>query len=415
MNFDSIPVPTLAKKFGTPVYVYSRATIEERIRELAPLGTIRYAQKALPNISILSLMKKHGIMVDAVSAGELFRAIYVGYKGHGEIPGVVYTADILDEDAIPLIKDFRIPVNAGSPDMISQLKQLDLDIPIILRINPGFGHGHSKKVNTGGETSKHGIWHEQLPEVLQYMREQGLRLQGLHMHIGSGTDLEHLKQVARSMTDSVAICKESGIGLENFRTISAGGGLPIPYKEEPRLNLNEFSVIWNEHLTKMQETIGSELNFEIEPGRYLVAESGIVITKIRAKKYVNKTLFYLLDAGFDTLVRPAMYGAYHRISIVAHDGRELGPAVPAVVAGPLCESGDVFTQEEGGVVVTRELPEAQVGDFVVLHDTGAYGSAMASQYNSRLLAPEVLISKGEAQVIRKRQDLESVIANEMLC
>lgn len=415
MNFDSIPVPTLAKKFGTPVYVYSRTTIEERIRELTPLGTIRYAQKALPNISILSLMKRNGIMVDAVSAGELFRAIYVGYKGHGEIPGVVYTADILDEDAIPLIKDFGIPVNAGSPDMIFQLKQLDLDIPIILRINPGFGHGHSKKVNTGGESSKHGIWHEQLPEVLKSIREQGLRLQGLHMHIGSGTDLEHLKQVAKSMTASASICRESGIDLASFGTISAGGGLPIPYNKEPRLNLDEFSAIWNEHLTKMQEIIGKELNFEIEPGRYLVAESGILITKIRAKKYMNKTLFYLLDAGFDTLVRPAMYGAYHRISIVPHDGRELGGLAPAVVAGPLCESGDVFTQEEGGVVVTRELPEAQVGDFLILHDTGAYGSAMASQYNSRLLAPEVLISKGEAHLIRKRQDLESVIANELLC
>jgi diaminopimelate decarboxylase len=412
--FDSLFITDLVQEFGTPLYAYNKSTIEKRIKDLKPLGTIRYAQKALPNLAILTLMKNWDVVVDAVSAGELYRALHVGFKGNSSPSGVVYTADILDEDGIHLIKDHQVPINAGSADVVLQTDELGLRVPLILRINPGFGHGHSQKVNTGGELSKHGVWHEELPELLTKMKSLGLPLYGLHMHIGSGTDLEHLQKVAIAMVDAFQTCHRIFGDLPDFRVISAGGGFPIPYTSDaPRIDLDAYQEIWRIHRAQIEKSLCRSINFEVEPGRYLVAESGVIITKIRAKKFMGSYLFYLLDAGFDTLVRPAMYGAYHNISVVPARGRTLGAIRPAVVAGPLCESGDVFTQVEGGIVVTRDLPEAQVGDYVVLHDTGAYGSSMASQYNSRLLAAEVLVTNGQTKLIRRRQRLEEILMLEI--
>jgi diaminopimelate decarboxylase len=155
------------------------------------------------------------------------------------------------------------------------------------------------------------------------------------------------------------------------------------------------------------------VQLEIEPGRYLVAESGLLLAEVRAIKTVGGNRFVLVDAGFDNLVRPAMYGSWHEISIVRRTGEAApGPSVPTIVAGPLCESGDVFTQGEAGVVMPRDLPEASVGDLVVLHDTGAYGASMASNYNSRPYAPEVLVDGGRPRLIRRRQTLDELLALE---
>ena len=152
----------------------------------------------------------------------------------------------------------------------------------------------------------------------------------------------------------------------------------------------------------------------MEPGRYLVAESGKLVAEIRAVKKPGDNTFYLVDAGFTDLVRPAFYGSYHAITIVSKDGRALGNAKPVIVGGPLCESGDVFTQEEGGFVVTRNLPEAKPGDLLVLHDTGAYGAAMSSNYNSRRYAAEVLLADGKLELIRKRQTFDQLFENDVL-
>jgi diaminopimelate decarboxylase len=155
------------------------------------------------------------------------------------------------------------------------------------------------------------------------------------------------------------------------------------------------------------------VQLEIEPGRYLVAESGLLLAEVRAIKTVGGNRFVLIDAGFDNLVRPAMYGSWHEISIVPRKGGEAaGPSVPTIVAGPLCESGDVFTQGEGGVVLPRDLPECRVGDLVVIHDAGAYAASQASNYNSRPYAPEILLDGGQPRLIRRRQTLDELLALE---
>jgi len=183
-----VPVAGLARTFGTPSFIYDEAVILDRLAELAPFPVVRFAQKACPNLAILALMRSHGVVVDAVSAGEIYRALRVGYSGEGEPPGVVFTADLFDADALALIAEHHIPVNVGSPDMLGQLGAVYPGANVTLRINPGFGHGHSRKTNTGGEFSKHGIWHEQLEECLALGKRAGVAIQGLHMHIGSGTD-----------------------------------------------------------------------------------------------------------------------------------------------------------------------------------------------------------------------------------
>lgn len=415
MTKISIPQEVIlkgAEQFGTPLWLYNRETIEKAVKDVKVFDTVRFAQKACPNLSIVALIKKLGCVVDAVSAGEIVRALRAGFKGgveKGRVSEIVYTADIFDRDALELVKKYNIPVNVGSPDMIQQLADAGVKSELTLRINPGFGHGHSSKVNTGGPLSKHGVWHEQIKDCVKLAQANGMWITGLHMHIGSGSDFEHLAQVCDAMCDA-----SRRLG-SHLRTISAGGGLPIPYKPEEkgnRIDVNAYYKLWDDARKKIQQSIGHDVSLEVEPGRYLVAESGYLVAEIRAVKKQGENFFYLVDAGFTDLVRPSFYGSYHEISILPRDGRELTETVDTVVAGPLCESGDVFTQEEGGFVVTRKLPKAKVGDLLVIHDTGAYGAAMSSNYNSRRYAAEVMYTAGELKVIRERQTFEQMLQND---
>lgn len=405
-----VDVLELAQKFGTPTYVYDAAKIIERIEDLRPFDLIRYAQKACSNIAILDLCRRHGVVVDAVSAGEIHRAIAAGYDpADSAHPQVVYTADIFDHDALDLVVKLGVHVNCGSPDMLDQLGERAPGRNVTLRINPGFGHGHSQKTNTGGEQSKHGIWHEQLDDCLLRADKHGLMITGIHMHIGSGTDLEHLAQVCGAMERVVEKVGRS------VTTISAGGGLPIPYNaKQTYVDLPQYFSLWDAARKRLEGKLGHKLSLEIEPGRYLVAESGYLIAEIRAVKQMGGNTFYLLDAGFNNLARPILYGSYHPMSVVPADRAAHRGERDVVVGGPLCESGDIFTQEEGGFVCKRKLPDAKIGDLLVLERAGAYGFVMASNYNSKPLTAEVLLQNGRPHLIRARQTYQDLIALEKI-
>ncbi len=395
----------LAATHGTPLWVYDAATINARITALERFDTIRFAQKACSNTHILKVMRDRGVKVDSVSRGEILRALKAGFT----VDDIVFTADLMDHETLGTVVDLGVTVNAGSIDMLCQLGELSKGHKVWLRINPGFGHGHSNKTNTGGEHSKHGIWHSELLSALDVIKEQGLHLEGLHMHIGSGVDYSHLAQVCGAMVDLVRQAHEAG---HDLHAISAGGGLSIPYRTgEARIDTQHYFSLWDAARKEAEQIVGHPLNLEIEPGRYLVAESGVLISEVRATKSAGRNRFVLVDAGFSELMRPAMYGSYHDMSVIPRDG-EKRPERPTVVAGPLCESGDVFTQEEGGTVVPRLLPGAEVGDLLVIHDTGAYGASMSSNYNSRPLAAEVLVAGALDRVIRRRQTVEELLALE---
>ncbi len=407
-HIGGVSVRELVQRFGTPLYVYDAETMRRRREQLRSFEVVRFAQKACSNLAVLALMRRWGVVVDAVSAGEIYRALQAGYAPEGDPPPIVYTADIFDQPALELVVRHAIHVNCGSPDMISQLAQAAGGQEITLRVNPGFGHGHSQKTNTGGEQSKHGIWHEELPRCVELAQRLGHRVVGLHMHIGSGTDLEHLAQVCQAMK---RLARQAGTHL---RTISAGGGLPVPYRpEEPELDLDRYHQLWEQTRQEIQKQLGRPIRVEIEPGRFLVAESGYLLTRIWSIKRMGRRLFYLVDAGFNDLARPILYGAYHPIAVCRQEGNtQAEPMEEVSVGGPLCESGDIFTQSEGGFVTSRKLPRAQVGDVLVVGVAGAYGSVMSSNYNSKPLAAEVLIYQGKPLLVRRRQSLDQLVANE---
>lgn len=398
----------LAHEHGTPLWVYDAATIRARAASLRRFDVVRFAQKACSNIHVLKLLREVGVKVDSVSRGEILRAIAAGYTPGGE--DIVFTADLLDHATLATVVEHRIPVNAGSIDMLHQLGAASKGHVVWLRINPGFGHGHSHKTNTGGEHSKHGIWHADLPEALAAIRQHGLKLAGLHMHIGSGVDYGHLAQVGQAMVGLVKQTVEAG---HDLHAISAGGGLSIPYREgDAGIDVDHYFGLWDASRREAEALVGHPLTLELEPGRYLVAESAVLLAEVRAVKNAGANRFVLVDAGFNELMRPAMYGSFHAMTLLPKDGAHR-PLRKAVVAGPLCESGDVFTQAAGGEVLTRELPEAEVGDLLVIHDAGAYGASMSSNYNSRPLAAEVLVDGELARLIRRRQTVEELLALEV--
>lgn len=406
MPLDASRLRRLAATYGTPLWVYDAEIIRQRIRALKSFDTIRYAQKACSNTHILRLMRGEGVAVDSVSSGEIDRALRAGYSSLADNAEIVFTADVIDPATIAKVIEYRIPVNAGSIDMLHQLGERSPGHPVWLRINPGFGHGHHNKVNTGGEHSKHGIWHKDLPQAIEAIRTHGLKLVGLHMHIGSGVDYRHLGQVCQTM---VTLVKAAG---QDFEAISTGGGLTVNYREtDPVVDTDHYFGLWDAARREIAAFLGHPVRLEIEPGRYLLAESGLLLAEVLATKGMGRNHFVLVDAGFNDLMRPAMYGSYHAISVVPRDGGIREPR-KTVVAGPLCESGDVFTQEEGGIVAPRLLPAAQVGDLVVFHDTGAYGAAMSSNYNSRPLAAEVLLDGDSERLIRRRQTIEDLMGLE---
>lgn len=403
---DGALITALAAKVGTPFWLYDGNRIERQIERLRGFDTIRYAQKANSNLELLRIMRRNGVKIDAVSNGEITRALAAGYEAGSD--DLVFTADIFDRPTLERVAELGIPVNCGSPDMIDQIAAVSPGHRIWLRINPGFGHGHSNKTNTGGPFSKHGIWHEELPELAPRITAAGLDLVGLHMHIGSGVDYGHLERVGDAMIEAYR-----ALGLP-VRAVSAGGGLSVPYRDGGKeIDTAHYIEKWDSARLAIQQHQSAPVEMEIEPGRFLVAAAGCLVAEVRAVKRVAERYFVVVDAGFNDLARPAMYGSYHRIGFVDAAGAPVtGDSHPVAVAGPLCESGDVFTQGEGGVVEFRDMPLPKVGDFCVFADAGAYGAAMSSNYNSRPLIPEVVIDGGEVRLARRRQTMDDLLSLE---
>jgi len=215
-------------------------------------------------------------------------------------------------------------------------------------------------------------------------------------------DLENLTRVGAALKP---LARLVGASLE---TVSAGGGLPIPYRDgEPRFDVARFVAAWSQERGDLERELGRALRVEVEPGRYLVAECGVLLTEVRGTKRSGSVEYALVDAGFHNLVRPAMYGSYHQISAVGRTDEE--HVRPTVVAGPLCESADVFTVGRGGALEPQRLPALREGDLLCVHDAGAYAFSMASNYNTQPFAAEVLVEDGRATLVRRRQTVEELL------
>jgi len=404
LPIDAERLSALARAHGTPLYVYDAATIRARVRQLSDFDVVRYAQKANSNLAILRLIRALGAKVDAVSPGEILRAMSAGFAADE----IAYTADVFDDEALKSVAEQALRVNCGSLDMLPALanarQDSELTKQVTLRVNAGFGHGHDARVATGGESSKHGIWHADLPRAIGMARDLGLSITGLHVHVGSGSDLENLMRATSTFEAAAPRLAAT------LHSLSAGGGLPIPYRDsEPDFDVKAYFEAWNASRNRISELVGRRLELEVEPGRFLVAESGVLVTSVLGTKRNGEIDYALVDAGFHTLLRPAMYGAYHRIEALTASGS----AKPTMVAGPLCESGDVFTRAKSGDLDPRPLPALSRGDLLAIRDAGAYGMSMASRYNSQPLAAEVLIEDGAARLIRRRETFKDLLQHEL--
>jgi diaminopimelate decarboxylase len=401
---DPALLTALAAEHGTPLYVLDLDRVRAQLAKLERVGVfdrVRYAQKANSGLALLRALREAGVHVDAISAVELERARLAGFAADQ----IEVCSDVLDRATLERAAALGVRCNLGSADLIEPYAAAGGNRECTLRLNPGYGVGHDRRVTTGGPHSKHGIWHADLAEALDRCADAGLRVTGFHMHIGSGAELEGLQSTIDGMGAALELAPAT------LERVSAGGGLSIPYRPgEPEFPVERYAEAWGAARERWSAQLGRRLELEVEPGRFLVGPAGVLVTEVRAVKRTSAWNWVLVDAGFQTLARPVLYGAYHHIEALAPRSDE---RFDQVVAGPLCESGDVFTQDKQGVPAPVPLPPLAPGDLLTLGDAGAYGLSMASNYNGFPLPPEVLVEGGEPRLVRRRQTAADLLAPEL--
>jgi diaminopimelate decarboxylase len=399
LHIGNISAPDLVARFGTPIYVYDAAVLRRQIENVKrAFGAFRFrpffAMKANSNASILRIVREHGFGCDAVSPGEIFIAKHAGFRGDE----IWFTCSNVSDDDLRAINDPSIVINVNSMSEIDRVLALDLPNEIAIRVNPDVGAGHHVDVITAGGGVKFGIDIAEVESARMVIEDSGRRVVGLHAHIGSGVDDIH------PLLDAASRLLDLSHSFQNLRFINFGGGLSVPYKPEEK----EFPI--DEYGDRMSALAAStmsarELTTILEPGRYIVAQCGYLLARVTAKRISGGMTWAGVDTGFNHLVRPSKYGAYHAIvNARASDAKE-----DVVVAGNLCESGDVFTRKANGEPITRTIDDVRVNDILAFCDAGAYGFSMASEYNARLLPAEILVDGGDARVIRERQDYGDLI------
>lgn len=394
MLIGDVRVTDIADEFGTPVYVTDEARVRENYREVYKAFSrymetkIHYACKANSNLAILSILRQEGSGIDAVSYDEIKTCLHAGFKPED----IMFTGVNVSNEELTNIVESGVMINLDSVSEMERLADIETGLPVSFRITPGVGMGHSAKVTTGLKGSKFGIPMDKVVETYLRAQDLGLRPIGIHAHIGSGgSDIGPFVDEAEVLASLVNSISDAGIQLE-FADI--GGGIPVPYKP------NEESADLNEMASEVTDVFEMDTDIRkiiVEPGRYIVADSTVLLTRCVDVKDVGTKSYVGVDAGMNTLVRPAMYDSFHYIA----NGSKFGKACTGRfdVAGPICESGDLFGRN-------RVLPNPEEGDIIAVYNAGAYGFSMSSHYNSRPLCAEVLVHDGEAELIRERETVE---------
>jgi len=407
LHIDGVSALELAERFDTPLYVMSERRIRNNYRRVYETFSKRYRKvkvyysaKANTNLSILKILEEEGSCLDAVSPGEVFLALKAGFKPER----ILYTGTSVRDDELRFLSESGVTINVDSLSQLRRLLKISTPETISVRVNPEVGAGHHEHVVTAGRESKFGIWEEKVVEAYRTALEAGVKHFGIQMHIGSGILSVEPFTVATENLLKIAnrVHEEVGIG---FEFIDLGGGLGVPYKpEEEELNLDllaeKVTALYRERVE--QYGLG-EPTLCVEPGRYIVCDAGVLLTRVNTVKVTPFKRFVGVDAGFNTLIRPAMYGSYHPV-VVANRLNEPGEETYTIV-GPICESGDILAKD-------RMLPRIQEGDLIAVLNAGAYGYSMSSQYNSRPRCAEVLVMDGEYALIRERETLHSLLEGQ---
>ena len=403
----------LIAHYGSPLYVYNERILREKCRELKnlvdyPHFFVNYSVKANANLGILKIIREEGLLADALSPGEIFLDLKAGWK-----PSEIFfiSNNVDDEEMLYAIRN-GILTGVDSVSQLERYGKLNPGGNVAVRFNPGVGAGHHQKVVTGGNETKFGVNAEYIPGVKEILRKYGLKLRGINQHIGS------LFMTGDSYIEGMQSLLGIARQFESLEFIDLGGGFGIPYHKqagETRLDLKALGSRLSSIMRSFAADYGREITFKIEPGRYVVAECCILLGRANTVKFNGPKKFIGTDLGFNVLIRPVMYDSHHDIEIYRPSGvsRSSAEAPPvkeeiASIVGNICESGDILARD-------RMLPEIMEDDIIGVLDSGAYGYAMSSNYNSRLRPAEILIGENSAvSLIRRRETLEQLLSNQIL-
>jgi len=396
MNIAGIPAPQIAAEFGTPVYVCDEARIRENYRNIHDAFSrymdtrIHYACKANTNLAILRILEQEGSGIDAVSIGEVRTCLKAGFTPDR----IMYTGTSVSDKELKEVAELGVMINIDSVSEMERLAEIAPGHPVSFRITPGVGSGHSDKVITGSKGSKFGIPLKEVVSTYARANDLGFDIRGIHAHIGSGgQSVEPFMDMMQVLINLVNEIEDLGIKL---KFIDMGGGIGVPYKpQEEEMDLNELA-------SELTDMIQMETDIEtliLEPGRYIVCDAVTLLTKVNDVKDSGVKKYVGVDAGFNTLIRPAFYDSFHYVAIANKFGKACTSRFDVV--GPICESGDYLAHD-------RVLPEPEPGDIVAIYNAGAYGFSMSSNYNSRPLCAEVLVNDGKAELIREAETVEDL-------
>ncbi len=388
----------LVEKYGTPLYVYDTAIIERQYKRLAgsfsvPKLHINYACKANTNINILKLLKNLGAGLDAVSIQEVELGIMAGFAPQD----ITFTPNSVALDEINTAIKFGVKINIDNISILEQFGMEHPEISVGIRINPHIMAGGNSKISTGHIDSKFGISIHQLPHVLKVIETTGTKIDGLHMHTGS--DILD----ANAFLLAADILLNTASNFKYLEYIDFGSGFKVPYKDEDiETDIEEVGERISERFNQFCKDYGRELTLVFEPGKFLVSQSGYFFVRSTVVKPTPSTVFVGVDSGLNHLIRPMMYGSYHRIENISYPQ---GKSRFYTVVGNICET-DTFGSN-------RKIASVEEGDVLCMFNAGAYGFSMASNYNSRFRPAEVMVHEGKDYLIRKRETMQDILRNQV--
>ena len=386
----------LAAEYGTPLFVYDGDMVVERYNDLfrfIPWERLRihYALKANYNPALLTLLRDAGAGLDTVSPGEVHLALKLGFSPEK----IIYTANNMTDAEVEEVLATGVVMNIGSLSRLRKLAKSHPGLDLCLRFNPDVRDGDSEKTMTGGDLTKFGILLESVDEVLEIVREGKFRIVGLHEHTGSG--LQHAESVYQSMENLMRIATKAN--FPDLQFLDFGGGFKVPYRpDEKRIDYVAMGAEIARRFREFCQERGEELAMCFEPGKYMVAEAGYLLTEVNTLKRNRSRLIAGCNAGFPQLIRPVLYGAYHQIWNLSNPQ---GKPEVYDVCGNICETGDRFAEQ-------RELPEIREYDILAIGNAGAYCYSMGGVYNLRSMPGEVVVSHGRVISERPRMSSEEL-------
>jgi diaminopimelate decarboxylase len=398
-TIQGVTAKSICEQFGTPVFVYDGEKIKTQIQKLrqafaSQKTRIKYAAKALTNISILKLMKAEGVEIDAVSIEEVKLALHAGF-----LPSQIqFTPNGVDFSEIDEAVQLKVAVNIDNLPALEKFgKKYGHSYPCCIRLNPHVMAGGNLKISTGHSQSKFGISIYRLPQILDVVNQYNIYVSGLHIHTGSELkDVDTFLKVAE-------VLFTSGKEFPELNFIDFGGGFKVSYQEgDAETDMEALGKKLGEAFDQFCKVYGRPLELWIEPGKYLVSEAGYLLTKVNVVKETPTVTFIGVNTGLNHLVRPMMYDAYHEIVNVSNPSGEL---YKYNVVGYICETDTLGSE--------RMIAEANEGDIIAIKNAGAYGYSMSSNYNSRLRPAEVLVMDGQARLIREAEKFEDLLRGQL--